>query len=32
MLSTQYTHFGVGWGYLGVNAEQGFWVVMFGTS
>jgi len=32
MLSTDYTHFGVGWAYLGVNAEQGFWVVMFGTS
>jgi uncharacterized protein YkwD len=32
MLGTQFTHFSVGWSYLGVNAEQGFWVVMFGTS
>ena len=32
MLSTQYTHFGVGWAYQGVNAEQGFWVVMFGVA
>jgi|SRR3954464_13477975 len=32
MLSPDYAYFGVGWAYLGVNADQGFWVVMFGVS
>jgi uncharacterized protein YkwD len=32
MLSTQYTTFGVGFAYLGVHAERGFWTVEFGTS
>jgi uncharacterized protein YkwD len=32
LLSTDYTTFGVGFAYLGVNAERGFWTVEFGTS
>jgi uncharacterized protein YkwD len=32
LLSPDYTTFGVGWAYLGENAETGFWTVMFGTS
>jgi uncharacterized protein YkwD len=32
LLSPEYTTFGVGFAYLGVNAETGFWTVMFGTS
>jgi uncharacterized protein YkwD len=32
LLSTQYTTYGVGFAYLGVNKERGFWTVMFGTS
>ena len=32
LLSPDYTTFGVAWAYQGVNAEQGYWTVMFGTS
>jgi uncharacterized protein YkwD len=32
MLGTQFTHYGVGFAYQGHNAEEGYWVVMFGIA